>query len=36
MKFNIYDKKSQRAVIIVVAAVLVLAMVAGFISYLIY
>ena len=36
MKFNIYDKKSQRVVILVVAAVLVVAMMAGFISYLIY
>lgn len=36
MKFNIYDKKSQRKIIIIVAAVLILAMTAGFISYLIY
>lgn len=36
MKFNIYDKKSQRTIILIVAAVLILAMVAGFISYLIY
>ena len=36
MKFNIYDKKNQRVLIVIIAAILALAMVAGFISYLIY
>ena len=36
MKFNIYDKKNQRTVILIIAAVLILAMVAGILSSLIY
>ena len=36
MKFNIYDKKNQRVIILVVAAVLILAMLASVIAYIIY
>jgi len=34
MKFNIYDKKSQRVVILIIAVVLILAMVVSVVSYL--
>ena len=34
MKFNIYDKKSQRAIIVVIAVLLALAMVISALQYL--